>query len=363
MMTPATNHDSTETRWGPASGIVALIALVLSILVLTFAWSGARGEPAGLTLAVTGEQQLVDGFLSGAGESLEDIVEIEEVADRDEALTGVEEREYIGALVLEDGAPEVLLASAAGQVPLAVMTEIASRLQGNLDTQIYQALRTAVERSPDPKAALGQLPPALPEVETTDVAAYSEGDPTGAGVIAAGIPLTVGGLLSGIVLAFTVRGRWQRVSAVLGFGITGGLLLALVLTTWLEIYPASFGMVWLVLGTSLAATSGLFVGLHSVLGRPGLGLAGFLTLFAAMPWAAFAVPYAFLPGGLGYFGQWLIPGATSTLTRTVSYFPEAATAQQWWILSCWLLLGLVLTALTKRASNGRRLPQAIPTPA
>ncbi|MEB4614727.1 hypothetical protein OOT08_08760, partial [Leucobacter sp. M11] len=140
-----------------------------------------------------------------------------------------------------------------------------------------------------------------------------------------------------------------------------GLLLALVLQTWLGVFPASFGALWLALGLSLTATSGLFVGLHSVLGRPGLGLAALLTLFAAMPWAAFAVPFEFLPGGLGAMGQGMIPGATATLTRLVGYFPEAGAAGPWWTLSIWAIIGLALACVTRREPGMRRTGSGQPT--
>lgn len=342
LTTPRTN------RWPRSAGVVAGAAVALTLLVVTFAWPAARGEPEGLAVAVTGDQALVDGFLAGAEEGLGEIVELEQVDSRTAATAGVEDRTYIGALVLTQGAPEVVTASAAGATSASLMAGITQQLQNTLDTQLYGALHGAVRASPDPAAAASQLPAELPTVTLTDLAPYTEGDQNGAGITAAGIPLTVGALLSGLLMSFTIRGRAQRIGAVLGFGVTAGLLLTLTLTTWLEIYEAPFGLVWLALSLSLASTSGLFVGLHAALGRAGIGVAAALTLFAAMPWAAFAVPHQFLPAGLGYFGQWLIPGATTTLARNISYFPEAATAQQWWLLGGWLLLGMLL-ALRRRA--------------
>lgn len=362
---PRTEHpkpqDPKVSGIGAITGIVSLVAVVLMLLVAAFAWPAARSEPAGLTVAVAGESKLVDSFLAGAG-GLAEVVDLERVGDRAEAVTGVERREYIGGIVLAEGAPEVLVATAGGQVPEGIMTGITARLQSELGAQLYAGLRGAVERSPVPAAALGQLPEAIPVVAVTDIAPYSDGDPRGAGATVAGIPLSVGALLAGILIAFTVRGRWQRLTAVLGFGAVGGLFLATILGPWLEVYPGPFGVVWAALGLSLAATSGLFVGLNALLGRLGFGVAALITLFAAMPLAAFGVPFTFLPAGLGSLGQWLIPGATVTLARNVSYFPEAATTQSWWALTLWLALAVVLALVSPAGAKPGRARARVGAP-
>lgn len=340
---------AAATGWGRVAGTVFLAAAALCLLVTTFVWPGARGEAAGMSIAVTGDDELVDEFMATVGNGLGKVVDLEPVEGRKEAEDGIKQRTFIGALVLLDGEPEVLTASANGQTPAAFMQEMAGQLQTMLDNQIYSGVRggvtEAIGNGADPAAVARQMPEALPQVTVRDVVPNSDSDPNGVGATTAGIPLTVGALLAGIGIAFTVTGVWRRIGAVLGLGIVGGLLLTLALSTWLQVYPGPFVTLWCVLGLSLAATSGLFTGLHAALGRAGLGIAAVITLFAAMPWAAFAVPYEFLPAGLGHTGQGLIPGATSTLTRTVAYFPDASAASQWWVLAGWTLLGIGLMLL------------------
>ncbi|MDK7742195.1 hypothetical protein [Helcobacillus massiliensis] len=343
---------ATGSRWGRVWGIVSVAAVALTLLAVAFVWPSAEGEADGISVAVTGQPEAVEGFVEAAEGGLGEVVDIVVVDDRDAAVAGIKQREFIGALVLGEE-PEVLTASANGQVPAAFMTEMASQVQINASEQMYagvtgQLQEALVSGEGDPVAMLNQLPESLPAVQVTDVVPYSEGDPNGVGLTTAGIPLTVGTLLASILIAFTVAGRWQRISAVLGLGVGGGLLLTLVLGTWLQIYPGPFGLVWAALSLSLTATSTLFVGLHGLLGRAGLGVAAAVTLFAAMPWAAFAVPYQLLPAGLGYIGQWLIPGATTTLTRTVSYFPDASARTSWWALAIWAAGGLILALLARQ---------------
>jgi hypothetical protein len=40
-----------------------------------------------------------------------------------------------------------------------------------------------------------------------------------------------------------------------------------------------------------------------------------------------------------------VPGASNTLLRSLSYFPDAPMAQQWWTLMAWVAAGVALTAL------------------
>ncbi|GAA1525033.1 hypothetical protein [Brevibacterium permense] len=41
-------------------------------------------------------------------------------------------------------------------------------------------------------------------------------------------------------------------------------------------------------------------------------------------------------------GQFFVPGAAGTLLRDLSYFPDAPSALQWWVLSAWLVVGIAL---------------------
>lgn len=52
------------------------------------------------------------------------------------------------------------------------------------------------------------------------------------------------------------------------------------------------------------------------------------------------MPSVFLPGAWGQIGQMLVPGASSTLLRSIAYFPEVATSDQWLVLGSWIAFGL-----------------------
>ena len=62
-----------------------------------------------------------------------------------------------------------------------------------------------------------------------------------------------------------------------------------------------------------------------------------------------------LPTGWSTLGQWLPPGATGTLLRSVAFFDGAGGTRALWILVGWVVLGLALAA-------PRRSPRRVATP-
>ena len=65
------------------------------------------------------------------------------------------------------------------------------------------------------------------------------------------------------------------------------------------------------------------------------------------------LPSVFLPGAWGQIGQMMVPGASSTLLRSIAYFPEATTSDQWLVLGSWIAFGL-LTGVIGWALKERR---------
>ncbi|MDR0286074.1 MAG: hypothetical protein LBI33_14485 [Propionibacteriaceae bacterium] len=337
------------------------VAAVIALLVLAFVWPTIKAAPTGLTIAITGDKDLVAAFTTSAGAALGDAVTLTTVDDRAAALAGIESREFIGGIVMDSAKPEVLKSSAAGQVQSQIMGQVATQLQVSLDAQMYAGLKTAFETlqkatvggGVGPQGVTQKAPAALPTVTVTDVVPLTSADSAGGGLTAAGMPLTVGGLLCGVLVGAMIRGAAWRFTGLLVASLGGGAVATAILGTWLGIYPARFVPVFLALSASMFAIGGLFVGLHSLIGTPGFGLAALIMVFAALPWAGFAVPPQFLPAHLGDIGQWLPPGATATLVRTLNYFPGASTLKPWLILGGWAVVCAVLVFLGRSAKSRR----------
>ncbi|WP_235344169.1 hypothetical protein [Brevibacterium sp. UCMA 11754] len=182
----------------------------------------------------------------------------------------------------------------------------------------------------------------VPEVTVTDAVPLNDDDSTGAGLAIAGLPLTIGGIIGGVLTSMLVHSRRMRAVAVVAYGAIGGLALTLVLQTWFGILQGNFGLNVLAAGLAVAATAALINGFVSLIGPGGIAIGAVLTMFIGNPIASLQAPKEFLAGAWGDIGQFLVPGASGTLLRNLSYFPDAPMAMQWWALIGWFALGIAL---------------------
>ena len=182
-------------------------------------------------------------------------------------------------------------------------------------------------------------------VTQTDLIPFSENDPNGAGLGVLSFPMVMGGLAGGIVIGLQVIGGGRKIVAVLVYGVLAGFAVTALGGPLLDVFQREFELTWLAVGLAFAAMSATVAGLVTLLRTPGIPVAALLFMFFANPISGTNSPKEFLPGPWGEIGQYLPPGAISTLIRDISYFPEADTTMQWLVLSGWLALGLVLIGI------------------
>ena len=102
----------------------------------------------------------------------------------------------------------------------------------------------------------------------------------------------------------------------------------------------NFGLVWLAFGLSAMATATFILGCTAILGAPGIGIGAVVTMLLGNPLSGAQAPWQFMVEPWGRIGQYLVPGASNTLLRSLSYFPDAPMAQQWWTLMAWVAAGV-----------------------
>lgn len=170
----------------------------------------------------------------------------------------------------------------------------------------------------------------------------SENDSSGSGIAISAFPLVIGGILGGSFSALRVNGTWRRFATAILYAVIGGGLTALILNVWFGIIPGDFATLWAAFGATYLATASFIVGV-SALASPmiGLGVGAVITMFIGNPISGASMPSVFLPGAWGQIGQMMVPGASSTLLRSIAYFPEAATSDQWLVLGSWIAFGLL----------------------
>lgn len=353
------------------------------MILLAFSWPTVTSDPRNLPIAAVGDQQQVDQITKNAPDGM---LDLKTVNSRAQAQQLIRERKVYGAFVVGDQ-PEILTSTAASPAVAQQLKGIATQMQQTIDDQAISGMQNGMKKMQDALKASAQGPSAqgpgaqspgaaqqdpgagapdangpdasameVPHVKVTDVVPLSDDDPTGAGLAIAGLPLTIGGIVGGVLTSMLVHSRRMRAVAVLAYGVIGGLALTLILQTWFGILQGNFGLNALASGLAVAATAGLINGFVSLIGPGGIAIGAVLTMFIGNPISALQAPKEFLAWHWGDIGQFFVPGASGTLLRDLSYFPDASLTLQWWVLVAWLVLGigLVLVGHLKAHAGARK---------
>ncbi|WP_375384170.1 hypothetical protein [uncultured Microbacterium sp.] len=317
-----------HTKWALAVAFGLAGSVIVALIVMAFVWPIATADPRDLPIAVSGPAAQVDALETALGEKTDGLFAYTEVVDRDAAVAAIEDRSVYGAIVLGQ-VPEVLTAGAANVNVAQQLTSLAAQLQQQLAAQVAAAGGDASQV----------------KVSVSDIVPLSADDPNGAGLAVASFPLVLGGMLGGILVALLVVGTWRRVTALVVYGVAAGLGVTAILQPWFGILQGDFLVNALAIGLAMFATAALIVGLNALIGRAGIAVGAIITILVANPISSATLPHQFLAGPWGDIGQFFVPGAASTLVRSLSYFPAADTSAQWLTLVAWAVAGLLLSIL------------------
>lgn len=300
------------TAWPRAVAIALAGSAALAVVVLAFLWPSVTSKVQEVPVAVVGDNPALTSQLSST-------FDVSTVADRVTAVAQIQAREVYGA-VIAGPTPEVLTASANGTVVSQMFTGIAS------------TLNTTV----------------------TDVVPLASSDARGAGLSAMAFPLVIGGIVGGVIISMLVKGMWRRLLATAVYGVGAGIVVVGITQGWFGILQGAFVPNIAAAGMSVLAVSALIVGLTSVIGPAGIGVAAVLMMFIGNQISGAAQPWQFLPQPWGVVGQFFPPGAGATLLRNLSYFPNASTAQAWSVLAAWIAVGVAFMVVGHRRTVATR---------
>lgn len=313
--------DPAPTAWGQVVGMALGLAAVLAVVITAFAWPNVNSGPNGIPIAVAAPPevagQLGDRLAEAAGEGA---FEVSVLADRAEAEEAILDREVYGSIVFGPDGGELLTASAASPAVAQALGQLAA----NVPAEAGGPLRVA------------------------DVLPLPQDDPRGVGLGSAVLPIVIGGIASGALSALRVAGRGRRLGSVLSMAAVGGVVLTLVMQTWLGALTGSFWANTGVLALGMSAIGTTVVGLHRFAGPAGIGLVGAVMVLLGNPMSGAMSAPEMLPGAWGEIGQWLPPGAAASALRSVAWFDGAGSMEAFLVLGSWLVLGLLLTFLPAR---------------
>ena len=361
---PTTTEPTTKTpaetpersSWIKVISTSLLASLIVSLVILAFTWPTKTMEAKNLPVSIAGPEVTVSQFEQSLKDRGIETFELKQAASREDAENQIKQRETYGAIVFTEGAaPEVLTAPAANAAATQMLNGVATQLNAQIQQKALaaktQALTQAIEAGGEQGAqAAAQLEQLKAEAEkasamtvkTTAVVSLSESDSSGSGIAVAAFPLVIGGILGGSFSALRVNGTWRRFVTATLYAVIGGALTALILNVWFGLIPGDFATLWAAFSATYMATASFIVGV-SALTAPlaGLGVGAVITMFIGNPISGASMPSVFLPGAWGQIGQMMVPGASSTLLRSIAYFPEAATSGQWLVLGSWIAFGLL----------------------
>ena len=337
MSTPTTSPRAVHSTWSATLRIVVGASVLVALVLLAFAWPTHTAKVKDMPLAVAGAPQAVAAVEKQLATAAEGAFSIHEVTDRAAAEEMVKKREAYGAIVLPSapgGQTEVLTASAGS----AVVTQALGQMAAGMNAAQAQAAQAQA-------AASGTAPAVVVPVKITDIVPLVKDDARGQGFMLIGLPMAMGGMIGGVLIAMTITGSRRRLAAITGYAVLAGLLLTFVVHTWFGWLPANFMASWGAMALTLAATASAIVGLHALIGRAGIAIGAILTMFVGNPLSSLAMPKEWLPSFWGELGQFFVPGASGNLLRSLAYFPDASTVRPWLVLTGWAVVGIVLSLM------------------
>lgn len=359
-ITPETAETPAETpersSWLKVISTSLLASLIVAVVILAFTWPTKTMEAKNLPVSITGPEVTVSQFEQSLKDRGIETFELKQATSREDAENQIKQRETYGAIVFTEGAaPEVLTAPAANAAATQMLNGVATQLNAQIQQQalaakteaLTQAVQAGGEQGAQAAAQLEQMKAEAEKasamtVKTTAVVPLSESDSSGSGITISAFPLVIGGILGGSFSALRVNGTWRRFATASLYAVIGGALTALILNVWFGFIPGDFATLWAAFGATYLATASFIVGV-SALAVPivGLGAGAVVTMFIGNPISGATMPSVFLPGAWGAIGQMMVPGASSTLLRSIAYFPEVATSDQWLVLGSWIAFGLL----------------------
>ena len=357
-----------RSSWIKVISTSLLASLIVAVVILAFTWPTKTMEAKNLPVSIAGPEVTVSQFEQSLKDKGIETFELKQASSREEAEQQIKQRETYGAIIFTEGAaPEVLTAPAANAAATQMLNGVATQLNAQIQQKaleakteaLTQAVQAGGEQGAQAAAQLEQMKAQAEQasamaVKTTAVVPLSDSDTSGSGIAIAAFPLVMGGTIGGVLSLTLIKGTWRRFATASLYAVIAGALTALILSTWFGFIPGDFATLWAAFGATYLATASFMIGMGALLvPAAGLGVGAVVTMFIGNPISGATMPSAFLPGAWGQIGQMMVPGASSTLLRSIAYFPEAATSGQWLVLGSWIAFGL-LTGVIGWAVKERR---------
>ena len=303
-------------------GLTVGLGVILVVLLMVFIMPSLKSGPRDLAVGIVGSPAAVSGWQDGLSQAAPGAYVTQPFESEDEMQDAIRDRDVVGGFVIDESGVRVSVASAGSAVISSTITATANALADQAGAEAY----------------------------VTDVVPLPEEDPTGIGIGGLAFPLVFGGIVPAVAFRkFFPKSLGWTLGGIVTFAAVGGIAVAAILMF-------AFGSIttfWPVAGAMAMGIAGLalpLAGLQEVFGAKGFTIGAMAMMFLGNPLAGISTTSAWLPAGLGAFGQILPPGAAGTLVRSAAYFGGAGGLVAGLTLAAWIIGGLVLLAVGKRRS-------------
>ena len=307
----------------PLVGGLLIVVVLIGLIGTAIKNPQPHDIPVGLVGPAPAVQQISSSFATAAPGAFQ----FTTYASEQDARAAIDARTIDGVLVLGAGDPQLIVAGAAGDGAVGVITAAF--------TNVFTAQGKALS------------------VET--VHPFASGDAHGLILFFVVVATLISTLASQAILLATAKAvsLGLRLGFIVVFGVLIGLT-AMGMATWIaggygDGFWAAAGLVAL---TSMAIGS-VVGGLIRLLAAPGIGLAALLMVLSLVS-SGGPVGSQLLPDFYRALAPWATAGELYSALRGALFFDGAAVATPVGVLTGWLVVGVVLIGIGELAANRNR---------
>ena len=309
------SHGRREQAAGIVGPIVA--GLLLMVTLLGLIGTAIRDpKPHDIAVGLVGPAQATSQITAAFAQNAPGMFAFKTYSSEADATAAIDSRDVDGALLVGTAAPKLIVAGAAGDTSVSVMT---SAFTGVFQQQGAQL-----------------------QVET--IHPYASGDAHGLILFFVVVAVIISTLVSQIAL-YTLAasaGAGQRIGVAVLFAVFGGLT-AMGVADWIS--GGFGGDFWTATGIVMlasAAAGTVVAGFARLMGRPGIALAVLVVVLLDLVSSGGPGGSQILPDFYRSLSPWMPAPQLFSALRGALYFNDAGLSYPLIVLSAWFVAGLVL---------------------
>jgi len=329
----AVQSSGVARQGGARARLEAFLPPVVGGLVLLVALVGLIGtairdpHPHDIPVGMVGPAPAVQQMSTAFGTAAPGAFLFISYSSEADARSALDSRSVDGVLVLGGPSPRLIVAGAAGDAPVGVITAAF--------TNAFKAQGVTLA------------------VET--VHPFSSGDAHGLILFFVVVAVLVCSLISQALLTATApqAGFAERLAVVVTFAVLAGIT-GMATAAWIAgDYGSGFWLAVALAALGSAAIGAMVAGLARILGPAGIGLTGLFVVLLGLVTSGGPVGSQLLPDFYRSLAPWMPAGPLYSALRGALYFDGAGIGRPIAVLSAWLVAGVALMFIGEMIARRR----------